>query len=173
VDFLIMAFVTTPAGTITKEQTTLSIRRLPVTAATTITKGNVVEVNAAGTAIVAPVGQTVKVNHFVALETVVNAGAAGALTVPVAVAGHFVTVVAGAAIQPGANVVVSAAVPGRVITMAGANTADQIVGIYWGKEGGTIATGGVAPFLESFTDNADFPPVVCAAADVIEVQLVD
>ena len=74
-----MAFGTTPAGTITKEQTTLSIRRLPMTAATTITKGNVVEVNAAGTAIVAPVGQTVKVNHFVALETVVNAGAAGAL----------------------------------------------------------------------------------------------
>jgi len=167
-----MAFGTTSAGTITKEQTLLSIRRLPIAASTTITKGNVVEINTSGEAIVSPVGQTVKVNHFVALETVVNV-TAGALTVPVAVAGHFVTVVAGAAIQPGANVVASAAVAGRVITMAGANTADQIVGIYWGKEGGTIATGGVAPFLESFTDNADFPPVVCAAADVIEVQLVD
>ena len=43
-------------------------------------------------------------------------------------------------------------------------------GIYDFKQN---ATGGVAPFLESFTDNADFPPVVCAAADVIEVQLVD
>jgi len=168
-----MAFGTTPAGTITKEQTTLSIRRLPIANATTITKGNVVEINANGGAIVSPTGQTVKVNHFVALETVVNAGALGALTVPVAVAGHFVTVVAGAAILPGANVVVSAAVAGRVITMAGANTADQIVGIYWGKEGGTIAIAGGSPFLESFTDNADFPPVVCAAADVIEVQLVD
>ena len=168
-----MAFGTTSAGTITKEQTLLSIRRLPIAASTTITKGNVVEINTSGEAIVSPVGQTVKVNHFVALETVVNAGAAGALTVPVAVAGHFVTVVAGAAIQPGANVVASAAVAGRVITMAGSNTADQIVGIYWGKEGGSIAKASGTPYLESFTDNADFPPVVCAAADVIEVQLVD
>ena len=168
-----MAFGTTPAGTITKEQTTLSIRRLPVTAATTITKGNVVEVNAAGTAIVAPVGQTVKVNHFVALETVVNAGAAGALTVPVAVAGHFVTVVAGAAILPGANVICSAAVAGRVITMAAGSNNDLVVGIYWGKEGGTIAKAAGAPYLESFTDNADYPPVAAAAGDVIEVQLVD
>jgi hypothetical protein len=168
-----MAFGTTPAGTITKEQTLLSIRRLPVANATTVTKGNVVELNGNGGAIVSPVGQTVKVNHFVALETVANAGALGALTVPVAVAGHFVTVVAGAAIKPGANVVASAAVAGRVITMAGANTADQIVGIYWGKEGGTIAKAGGAPYLESFTDNADFPPTDAAAGDVIEVQLVD
>ena len=168
-----MAFGTTPAGTITKEQTLLSIRRLPVANATTVTKGNVVEINANGGAIVSPTGQTVKVNHFVALETVVNAGALGALTVPVAVAGHFVTVVAGAAILPGANVVVSAAVAGRVITMAGANTADQIVGIFWGKEGGTIAKAAGSPYLESFTDGADFPPSDAAAGDVIEVQLVD
>ena len=168
-----MAFGTTPAGTITKEQTLLSIRRLPVANATTVTKGNVVELNANGGVIVSPVGQTVKVNHFVALETVVNAGALGALTVPVAVAGHFVTVVAGAAIKPGANVVASAAVAGRVITMAGANTADQIVGIFWGKEGGTIAKAAGSPYLESFTDGADFPPSDAAAGDVIEVQLVD
>ena len=168
-----MAFGTTSAGTITKEQTLLSIRRLPVAAATTLTKGQVLEIDANGNAITALVAQTVKKNHFVALETVANAGAAGALTVPVAVAGHFVTVVAGAAILPGSNVVCSAAVAGRVITMAGANTADQIVGIYWGKEGGTIAKAAGAPYLESFTDNADFPPVAAAAGDVIEVQLVD
>ena len=116
-----MAFGTTPAGTITKEQTLLSIRRLPVANATTVTKGNVVELNGNGGVIVSPVGQTVKVNHFVALETV----------------------------------------------------ADQIVGIYWGKEGGTIAKAAGAPYLESFTDNADFPPSDAAAGDVIEVQLVD
>ena len=169
-----MAFGTTPAGTITKEQTLLSIRRLPVANATTITKGNVVETDANGNAIVSPVGQTAKKNHFVALETVANAGAAGALTVPVAVAGHFVTVVAGGAIKPGANVVAgTAGLAGKVITMAGGNAADQIVGIYWGKEGGTIAKAGGAPYLESFTDEADFPPVACAANDVIEVQLVD
>ena len=165
-----MAFGTTPAGTITKEQTLLSIRRLPVANATTITKGNVVETDANGNAIVSPVGQTAKKNHFVALETVANAGAAGALTVPVAVAGHFVTVVAGAAIQPGANVVASA---GRVITMAAGSNNDLVVGIYWGKEGGTIAKAAGAPYLESFTDNADYPPVAAAAGDVIEVQLVD
>ena len=39
-----MAFGTTSAGTITKEQTLLSIRRLPVAAATTVTKGNVLEI---------------------------------------------------------------------------------------------------------------------------------
>ena len=168
-----MAFGTTPAGTITKEQTLLSIRRLPVANATTITKGNVVETDANGNAIVSPTGQTAKKNHFVALETVANAGAAGALTVPVAVAGHFVTVVAGAAILPGANVICSAAVAGRVITMAAGSNNDLVVGIYWGKEGGTIAKAAGAPYLESFTDNADFPPVAAAAGDVIEVQLVD
>ena len=58
-----MAFGTTSAGTITKEQTLLSIRRLPVAAATTVTKGNVLEIDANGNAIVALVAQTAKINQ--------------------------------------------------------------------------------------------------------------
>ena len=169
-----MAFGTTAAGTITKEQTLLSIRRLPIANATTVTKGQVLEINVAGDLIVSPVGRTAEVPHYVALETVANAGAAGALTAPVAVAGHFVTIVADGVIRPGNHVVISGATAGRVIAYtAAAHAVDQRVAIYWGKEGGTIAKAGGAPYLESFTDNADFPPTDAAAGDVIEVQLVD
>jgi hypothetical protein len=169
-----MAFGTTPAGTITKEQTLLSIRRLPIANATTVSKGQVLEINVAGDLIVSPVARTAEVPHYVALETVANAGAAGALTAPVAVAGHFVTIVADGVIRPGNHVVISGATAGRVIAYtAAAHAVDQRVAIYWGKEGGTIAKAGGAPYLESFTDNADFPPTDAAAGDVIEVQLVD
>ena len=169
-----MAFGTTPAGTITKEQTLLSIRRLPIANATTVSKGQVLEINVAGDLIVSPVARTAEVPHYVALETVANAGSAGALTAPVAVAGHFVTIVADGVIRPGNHVVISGATAGRVIAYtAAAHAVDQRVAIYWGKEGGTIAKAGGAPYLESFTDNADFPPSDAAAGDVIEVQLVD
>jgi hypothetical protein len=169
-----MAFGTTPAGTITKEQTLLSIRRLPIANATTVSKGQVLEINVAGDLIVSPVARTAEVPHYVALETVANAGAAGALTAPVAVAGHFVTIVADGVIRPGNHVVISGATAGRVIAYtAAAHAVDQRVAIYWGKEGGTIAKAAGAPYLESFTDNADFPPTDAAAGDVIEVQLVD
>ena len=170
-----MAFGTTPAGTITKEQTLLSIRRLPVAAATSITKGNVLEQDAGGDLIVSPVGRTAEVNHYVALEAVDNSGGAdGALHVPVAVAGHFVTVVADGAIRPGTAVVISGSTAGQVIAYVAATHArNHVVAIYWGKEGGTVSKDSSTPYLESFTDAADFSPADAADGDVIEVQLVD
>lgn len=170
-----MAFGTTSAGTITKEQTLLSIRRLPIAASTTITKGNVCELNASGFLITSPTTQTSEVLHYVAVETVDNsAGSAGDLHAPVAVAGHFVTVIADGAINAGSKVVVSGSTAGQVIAYAAAShTQDQVVGIYWGKEGGTVAKSGSSPYLESFTDAADFSPADAADGDVIEIQLVD
>jgi len=168
-----MAFGTTAAGTITKEQTLLSIRRLPVAASTNITKGNVLEQG--GDLIVSPTSRTAEVNHYVALESVDNSsGADGALHVPVAVAGHFVTVVADGAIRPGTAVVISGSTAGQVIAyVASSHSKEVVVGIYWGKEGGTVAKASGSPYLESFTDAADFSPADAADGDVIEVQLVD
>jgi len=170
-----MAFGTTAAGTITKEQTLLSIRRLPVAATINITKGNVLEQDAGGDLIVSPTSRTAEVNHYVALEAVDNsAGVDGALHVPVAVAGHFVTVVADGAIRPGAAVVISGTTAGQVIAYVAASHArNHVVGIYWGKEGGIVAKAAGSPYLESFTDAADFSPADAADGDVIEVQLVD
>ena len=169
-----MAFGTTAAGTITKEQTLLSIRRLPVAASQNIAKGNVLEQDAGGDLVVSPVGRTAEVNHYVALEAVDNSsGADGALHVPVAVAGHFVTVVANGAIRPGAAVVIGTTAGQVIAYVASSHAKNQVVGIYWGKEGGTVAKASGSPYLESFTDAADFSPADAADGDVIEVQLVD
>lgn len=168
-----MAYGTTGAGTITKEQTLHSIRRIPIATATTITKGNVCELNSSGYLIKSPTTQTDNVQHFVALETVVNAGANGATEAPCAVTGHFVTVVADGAIQPGEQVKVSGSTAGQVVEAShGTDDKNLIVGVYWGKEGGTVSKNGSTPYLESFTDSADFVPVACADGDVIEVQLI-
>lgn len=168
-----MAFGTTGAGTITKEQTLLSIRRISIAASTTITKGEVCNVNTSGDLVTSTTGQVAEVAHYVALETVDNsAGAAGALFAPVAVQGHYVTVIADDAIEPGERVVSSGSTAGQVIAyVAASHAADQIVGTYFGKEGGTIAKGSSTPYLESYTDGADFSPVVCADGDVIEILL--
>ena len=168
-----MAYGTTAAGTITKEQTLLSIRRLPIASATTITKGEVVELNANGELITSPTSQTDNIPHYVALETVVNSGAANALSCPVAVKGHFVTVVADGTIEPGNQVKVSGSTAGQVVVATHASDdKNLIVGIYWGKEGGTVAKGGSTPWLESLTDAADFTPATAADDDVIEIELV-
>ena len=164
-----MAFGTTGAGTITKEQTLHSIRRFGVAASTTITKGNVVVFDAGGDLIVATTTPAVG-PHYVALETVVNSGADDAVQCPVAIAGHNVTVVADGIITPGDYVQQATSTAGQVITWAG-TTAAEIVGVYLGKEGGTIAKGSSTPWLESFTDSADFTPVDCADGDVIEIML--
>jgi len=167
-----MAFGTTAAGTITKEQTLLSIRRLPVAASTTITKGEVVVPDAGGDLITATTTPAAG-PKYVALETVDNStGADGDLHVPAAVAGHYVTVVADGTIRPGAYVQQSTSTAGQVITDAGGD--DNLrVGIYFGKEGGTIAKGSSTPYLESYTDAADFSPADAADGDVIEILLVD
>jgi len=166
-----MAFGRTPAGTIVRE-TIISTRRVPVKASTTITKGNVCELSSGFLIPCAASGTpTADVAHFVALETVDNSsGANGAVTAPVAISGHFVTVVADGAIRPGARVQISANTAGQVITAAG--DIDIQVGVYWGKEGGIVSKSASTPFLESFTDDQDFPPVACADGDVIEVELI-
>lgn len=169
-----MAYGTTAAGTITKEQTLHSIRRLPLAASTTITKGNVCELNANGELIVSPTSQTDNSAHFVALETVDNSsGSANDLYCPVAVKGHFVTVIADGEIEAGEQVVVSGSTAGQVVA---SNPATQdkslVVGIYWGKEGGTYAKAGTTPFAESLSDGENFSPALAADGDVIEIELV-
>jgi hypothetical protein len=167
-----MAFGTTGAGTITKEQTLLSIRRIGVAATTTITKGEVLELDVGGNAITATTtpGQG---PHYVALETVDNsAGADDDLQVACAVAGHYVTVIADGVIRPGEYVQQATVTAGQVITDAGGAEGLR-VGIYFGKEGGIIAKGAGTPFLETFTDAADFIPADAADGDVIEILLVD
>jgi len=166
-----MAFGRTPAGTIVRE-TIISTRRIPVKASTTITKGNVCELSSGYLIPCAASGTpTADVAHFVALETIDNSsGANGAVTAPVAITGHFVTVVADGAIRPGARVQISASTAGQVITAAG--DIDIQVGTYYGKEGGIVSKSASTPFLESFTDDQDFPPVACADGDVIEVELI-
>ena len=163
-----MAFGLIPAGTITRE-TIISTRRIPVKASTTITKGNVCELSS-GYLVASPTTATVDVNHFVALETVDNsAGANGALTAPVAVSGHYVTVVADGVIRPGARLQISASTAGQVITTGGGG--NKQIGWYTGKEGGIISKDGSTPYQETFADNGDFPPVACADGDIIEIYL--
>jgi len=163
-----MAFGLIPSGTITRE-TIISTRRIPVAASETITKGQVCEL-VGGYLKKSPTAATADVNHFVALETVDNSsGANAALTAPVAVSGHYVTVVADGVIQPGARVQVSGSTAGQIITSAG--DIEKAVGWYTGKEGGIIAKAASTPFQETFTDDSDFPPVACADGDVIEIYL--
>jgi len=163
-----MAFGLIPAGTITRE-TIISTRRIPVAASESITKGQVCEL-VSGYLKKSPVAATVDVNHFVALETVDNSsGSAGDLSAPVAVSGHYVTVVADGVIRPGARVQISASTAGQVITAAA--TITKQIGWYTGKEGGIIAKAAGTPFQETFTDDSDFPPVACADGDVIEIYL--
>lgn len=168
-----MSLTLTPAGVITKEQTLLSTRRLNVSGGANIAKGNVCELDATGFVIVSPTSQTVNVPHFVALASENNtSGTAGDLTVPLAVRGHFVTVVADGVINPGDLVKVSDGTAGRIKRFVpGTDDNNLICGQYWGKEGGIITKASTTPYLESFADNADFVPVVCAQGDIVEIEL--
>jgi hypothetical protein len=167
-----MAFGLTPAGTITKEQTRLSTKRLPVKTGVNIAKGNVCFVNTSGWVDIAATGTSAGSEWFVALEPANNtSGTNGAISVPLAQKGHFVTVVAAGAIYPGTPVKMHS-VAGQVVAFVAGTDAEGLkVGIYQGKEGGTIAKSGSTPYLESYTDSENFVPVVCAATDVIEVLL--
>lgn len=165
-----MAFGTTGAGTITKEQTLLSIRRIGVAASTTITKGEVL-IGDAGKDLITQTTTPADGPHFVALETVDNSsGSDGDLSCPVAVQGHYVTVIADGAILPGSYVQGATGTAGQVIVWAGTNT-DEIVGTYYGKEGGSIAKASGTPYAETFTDDADFDPSDAADGDVIEILI--
>jgi len=168
-----MTFGLTPAGTITKEQTRLSTKRLPVKTGVNIAKGDVCFVNTSGWVDQAATGTAAGSEWFVALEPANNtSGTNGAISVPLAQKGHFVTVTADAAIQPGTPIKISSSTVGRVIAFVTGTDAEGLkVGIYQGKEGGVIAKSGSTPYLESYTDNEDFVPVVCAQNDVIEVLL--
>ena len=166
-----MAFGTTPAGTITKEQTRLSIRRFPVANNANILKGDVCFQDTSGFLEQATSSTAAGSEWYVALEPANNTGgASAAISCPVAAKGHFVTVVADGAIQPGTPVKVSNSTSGRVKAFVTGTDAEGLkVGIYMGKEGGTIAKAGGSPYLESFTDNSDFVPVAAALNDVIEI----
>jgi hypothetical protein len=168
-----MAFGTTPAGTITKEQTRLSIRRFPVNFHANIAKGDVVFAGTNGALAQADDDTSAGSEWFVALEPADNSsGVTGAISCPVAVRGHYVTVVADGAIQAGTPVKCSSTA-GRVVAFATGTDAEGLkVGIYTGKEGGTISKSGSTPYLESFTDNADYTPVAAAQNDVIEIRLI-
>lgn len=167
-----MAFGTTPAGTITKEQTRLSIRRLPVKAGVNIAKGDVCFVNTSGWLDQATSSTAAGSEWYVALEPANNtSGTNAAISCPVAAKGHFVTVVASGTIQPGTPVKIGSTTGQVVAFVTGTDAEGLKVGIYLGKEGGTIAKSGTTPYAETFTDNADFVPVACAATDVIEVLL--
>ena len=97
-----MAYGTTPAGTITKENPLLSIRRLPVAASTNIVKGNVCTINATGYVVKADNSTSAGSPYFAAIADGDNSsGADGAISVPLAATGHFVTVVANGAINAG------------------------------------------------------------------------
>lgn len=168
-----MAFGLTPAGTITKEQIRLSTKRLPVKTGVNIAKGDVCFVNTSGWVDQAATGTAAGSEWFVAVEPANNtSGTNGAISVPLAQKGHFVTVTADAAIQPGTPVKIATSTVGRVIAFVTGTDAEGLkVGIYQGKEGGIISKDANTPFLESYTDSENFVPVVCAQNDVIEVLL--
>lgn len=167
-----MAFGLTPAGTITKEQTKLTIKRLPVKASVNIAKGDVCFVNTSGWVDQATNSTAAGSEWFVALEPANNtSGTNGAISVPLAQKGHFVTVTADGTIQPGTPIKI-ASTTGRVVAFVTGTDAEGLkVGIYQGKEGGVIAKANTTPYLESFTDNENFVAVACAQGDVIEVLL--
>jgi hypothetical protein len=168
-----MAFGLTPAGTLTKEQTRLSIRRLPVTSNANIAKGDVCFVNTSGYLDQATSSTSAGSEWYVALEPANNTGGiSAAISCPVAVRGHYVTVVADGTIQAGTPVKLTTTA-GRVIVFVTGTDAEGLkVGVYTGKEGGKIAKSTNTPYAETYTDNADFTPVACAQNDVIEVRLI-
>ena len=168
-----MAFGNSPAGTITKKLTGMvSTRRLPVAATTNISKGNVVVPDASGDLGIASSADTGP--YYVAIEPANNAsGAAGDISAPLAVGGHYVTVVADGTINPGDKVKISATDAGEVVLwLPGTDSQKIAVGIYWGQEGGTISKSTSTPFAETFTDDADFIPVQAVQDDIIEIELV-
>ena len=169
-----MAYGTTAAGTITKEQTLLSTKRYPVAASTLITKGQVCVIDSSGNLVTAPTSATAGKQHFVSLETVDNsAGSAGDLSCPVAVRGHFVTVVADGTILPGQPVKTSTSTAGRVLAFAVGTDAEGLkVGYYTGKEGGSVNKSiSTSPYLETFTDGENFLTASAAQGNVIEIEL--
>lgn len=168
-----MAFGNSPAGTITKQFTGMvSTRRLPVAASTNISKGNVVVPDASGDLAIASDADNAP--YYVAIEPANNgSGSAGDISCPLAVGGHYVTVVADGAITPGSKVKISATDAGEVVEFEDGTDAQELaVGIYWGLEGGTISKSTSTPFAETFTDDADFIPVAAVQDDIIEIELV-
>ncbi len=170
-----MAAQLTQAGTITREQTFLPIRRFPVAASTTIAKGDLLYIDTNGNANKSTTATDFDyVTKVVALGAADNgSGIARAIDVPCAVRNHFVTVVAGGAIKSGQRVkAAGSGKEGEVIASLGTSAdANREIGIYWAKEGGTIAKGASSPFLESFTDTENWSQADAADNDIIEVQL--
>jgi hypothetical protein len=167
-----MTYGTTAAGTLTKEQTLKGLARLPITASTTITKGEVVTI-VSGYAITSPTTQVAGSEYYVAIETVSNAsGASGDAYVRCARRGHFVTVVADGAIKYGDPVKASTSTAGQVIAFVKGTDAEGLkIGVYTGREGGTIAKASTSPYAETITDAASFAVTAAADGDIIEIEL--
>ena len=167
-----MAFGLTPAGTITKQATgVVSTRRIGVNNGVNVSKGNVVYLQVDGFVTIASSADDG--GFAVALEPGNNtAGSDGDVSIPIAVGGHYVTVVSTGTISPGERVKIGATA-GQVAAATTTEAESKIVGTYWGKEGGKVvkSTTSADSYKESFTDQADFVPVNCGAGDVIEVEL--
>ncbi len=171
-----MAAQLTQAGTITREQTFLPIRRFDVAANTTVVKGNALYINASGQVALPTTSGTADAYRVkvVALGSADNGNGdnGGELDVPCAVRGHFVTVVAGGVIRSGQKIQLetdATANLGKVVAAAAgdADAADAF-GIYWAKESGTI---GGSDELEQFVDTENWDQGPTADNDIIEVQL--
>ncbi len=170
-----MAAQLTQAGTITREQTFLPIRRFSVAASTNVVKGDVLYIDTNGNANKSTTATDFDyVTKVVALGSADNSsGIAKAIDVPCAVRNHFVTVVAGGDIKSGQRVKAGGTgKEGEVVASLGTSAdANREVGIYWAKEGGTIAKGTDTPWLETFTDTENWSQADAKDNDIIEVQL--
>lgn len=169
-----MAYGTTPAGTLTKEQTLLGLIRLPIKASTTITKGEVVTLDSSGWAITSPTTQVPGSEYYVAVETVNNSSGSNAdQYVRCARQGHFVTVTADGAINIGDPVKASTSTAGQVIAFVKGIDAEGLkIGVFTGKEGGIVSKSATSPYAESLTDAASYAVSDAADGDIIEIQLV-
>ncbi len=175
-----MAFGTTPAGTLTKQATGIvSIRRFGVADSENISKGQVLDQDTSGFLVVAATDNlSDNASAYVALEPANNTGGSdGDISCPVAVPGHYVTVVCGdSVINPGDKIKRDATVQGRIAQFEpGTDDDDIAIGRYFGKEGGIIvkSTTDLDDFAETFTDDADFVPVASTDDDVLEILLGD
>lgn len=175
-----MAFGTTPAGTLTKQATgVVSTRRFGVADSENISKGNVLDQDVNGFLVVCATDNlSDNASAYVALEPANNSsGSDGDISCPIAVPGHYVTVVVGASvINPGDKVKRDAINKGEIAKFEPGTDDDSIaIGRYFGKEGGVIAksTTSADNFAETFTDDADFVPVATTTADIAEILLGD
>ena len=131
--------------------TGIEVQSFNVAAATTITMGKVVEIDASGNAKAGTTSATVEKGIFVALETVVNSGSAGDKQVRCATGNTYVYAEAGGAIKVGHTVKCDAAAD--CVAATGVFAAETHLGRYVSHE------------------NEEAAPTDAADGDVIIVRL--